>query len=81
MDRLCDMGLLANKVAIVTGGLQGIGKAICTQYAKEGASVIIVNSHYPEKGVAIAQSIQQERGRAKAIVPAVETSGFCSKIV
>lgn len=32
---------LENKVAIVTGGTQGIGKATALRLAKEGAGVVI----------------------------------------
>ena len=35
------MGLLKNKIAIITGGGRGIGKAIANQYYEQGATVII----------------------------------------
>ena len=34
---------LQGKVAIVTGGASGMGKAICLRYAKEGASVVVAD--------------------------------------
>ncbi|MFN0192617.1 MAG: SDR family NAD(P)-dependent oxidoreductase, partial [Aestuariivirga sp.] len=34
---------LHNKVAIVTGGARGIGRAIAARYAKEGARVVIAD--------------------------------------
>ncbi|MCE7987618.1 MAG: L-iditol 2-dehydrogenase [Caldilinea sp. CFX5] len=34
---------LQNKVAIVTGGAQGMGRAICLRYAQEGAHVVVAD--------------------------------------
>ena len=36
------MGRLENKIAIVTGATSGIGEAVATMYAKEGAGVVAV---------------------------------------
>jgi 3-oxoacyl-[acyl-carrier protein] reductase len=37
------MGRLENKVAIVTGGGSGLGKAFCLRMADEGASIVVVD--------------------------------------
>ncbi|MEP7127348.1 MAG: glucose 1-dehydrogenase [Chitinophagales bacterium] len=42
------MKILENKVAIVTGGSSGIGRAISTLYASEGAKIVV--SDVDEKG-------------------------------
>ncbi len=46
-------GTLENKVALVTGSTQGIGAAIATRYAREGARVVITGRSR-QKGEALA---------------------------
>ncbi len=57
---------LNDKVAIVTGGSQGIGKAIALRYAAEGAKVAVVNAHNPKRGQAVARQIVASGGKAGA---------------
>jgi NAD(P)-dependent dehydrogenase (short-subunit alcohol dehydrogenase family) len=45
---------LAGKLAIVTGGASGIGKAICERFSADGARVVIADVD-GEKGVALAK--------------------------
>ena len=47
---------LKNKVCIVTGAAQGIGEAIATLFAKEGASVIVTDTSH-ELGKHVSKSI------------------------
>src|SRR5436190_15267388 len=60
MDRLKD------KVAIVTGGADGIGKATCEVFAAEGSAVVIADVNV-EKGRALAREITARGGRAQFV--------------
>ena len=57
------MGLLENKVGVVTGAGQGIGRAIATRCAAEGAKIVVAdfNRDLGEETVAL---IRQSGGDA-----------------
>ncbi|WP_417600439.1 SDR family NAD(P)-dependent oxidoreductase [Owenweeksia hongkongensis] len=57
------MSQLENKVALVTGAGSGIGKAVATLYAKEGAKVI-VNDINEENGQLVVDQIKSDGGEA-----------------
>lgn len=60
------MGRLNNKVAVVTGAGRGLGHAIASQYAREGASVICCDLD-PASAQATANAIGATGGCAVAI--------------
>lgn len=55
-------GLLQDKVALVTGGAQGIGEAICRAYAEQGAHVAVADMQL-DKAQAVARDISSTTGR------------------
>lgn len=57
--------LLVDKVAIVTGGASGIGTAASQLFAREGATVILMDRS--ESGIDVANEIRQPGGTASFI--------------
>lgn len=72
--------LLEGKVAIVTGGGRGIGRAIARKFAGEGAAVVVTARTEAEIRQ-VAAEIQQAGGRAAAVTADVTREADCEKIV
>jgi 3-oxoacyl-[acyl-carrier protein] reductase len=58
---------LAGKTAVVTGGSQGIGRAISVLLAKQGANVVVNFSSNAEKAKEAVAAIQGEKHAGKAV--------------
>lgn len=58
--------LLADKVALVTGGARGIGASICRVLAQHGAAVAVNYAGSADKAEAVVSEIEQAGGRACA---------------
>ena len=71
---------LQNKVAIVTGGSQGIGEAISRRYAIEGARVAIV-ARSADKIKAVVDSIMADGGEARAFVADLSNISACASLI
>jgi 3-oxoacyl-[acyl-carrier protein] reductase len=66
------MSKLAGKVAVVTGSGRGIGAAIATRYAQEGAKVVVADI-VGENAAAVAERITAGGGEAIAVTADVSS--------
>ena len=57
---------LENKVALITGGSRGIGRAIALEFAARGAAVVVNYNKSPESAEEVVKQIQAAGGKAAA---------------
>jgi len=71
---------LKNKVAIITGGSSGIGKATALLFAKEGAKVVIA-ARDPKDGEKVVSEIKKAKGEAMFIKTDVSNESDVKQLI
>ena len=74
-------GKLQNKVAIITGGDSGIGRAVAIAFAKEGADVAIVYLEEHKDANETKRSVEEHGRQCLLISGDVGQEDFCRKAV
>lgn len=74
-------GKLQGKVALITGGDSGIGRAVSIFYAKEGADVAIVYLNEHDDAKETKRLVEEQGRRAVAIAGDIGDENFCQHAV
>ena len=76
------MSSLAGKIAVVTGGTQGLGAAIATLFAERGAEGLVICGRSEGKGAAKASDIAAAHGCPVHFVPAdLAKTEDCARVI
>jgi NAD(P)-dependent dehydrogenase (short-subunit alcohol dehydrogenase family) len=74
-------GKLQGKVALITGGDSGIGRAVAIAFAKEGADVAIMYLNEHDDAKQTKQMVEELGQRAVAIAGDIGDESFCQQAV
>src|ERR1700676_4500129 len=72
--------LLTEKVAVITGGGRGIGRAMALKFAGEGAAVAVA-ARTKSEIQAVAEEVRKTGGRAAAILTDVADEKQCERLI
>ena len=74
-------GKLQGKVAVITGGDSGIGRAAAVAFAKEGADVVIVYLDEHEDAEETVRGVEEQGRRCLRIAGDLGRERFCARVV
>ncbi|MEG6586561.1 SDR family oxidoreductase [Dendrosporobacter sp. 1207_IL3150] len=74
-------GKLTNKVAIITGGDSGIGRAVSLAFAREGADIVIVYFDEHDDAAVTKKEVEQSGQRCITLSGDVGQDSFCNEII
>jgi len=74
-------GKLLNKVALITGGDSGLGRAVAIAFAKEGADIVITHSNNSQDAEQTKELVEKEGRSCLAIAGNVMNEEFCQQAV
>jgi len=75
-------GKLLNKVAVITGGDSGIGKAVALLFAKEGADIAIIYLNEHSDAEEVKNTIEENHDRNCLNIPGdITNEDFCKKAI
>ncbi|KMJ57843.1 short-chain dehydrogenase [Bacillus sp. LL01] len=74
-------GKLKDKVAVITGGDSGIGRAVAIYFAKEGADVVVVYLNEHEDAKETQKQVEAEGRKCHLISGDIGEEAFCKQIV
>ncbi|WP_281887156.1 SDR family oxidoreductase [Paenibacillus sp. YYML68] len=80
-ERYKPAGKLKDKVAIITGGDSGIGRAIAVTYAKEGADVLIVYLNEHGDAEETKRQVEEEGRRCALMAVDIGDETVCKHII
>ncbi len=74
-------GKLAKKVALITGGDSGIGRAVAIAFAKEGADVVVAYLNEHDDANETRTLVEEQGRRCLTVAGNIGRSAFCRRLV
>jgi NAD(P)-dependent dehydrogenase (short-subunit alcohol dehydrogenase family) len=81
LDSYRGLGRLRDRVAIITGGDSGIGRAVALAFAREGADVAIVYLEHDQDAEVSAQAVRDAGRRALTLRADLAVDKECERVV